>query len=134
MALDPARMGRGEDLLGRNVGIAGDSVLRRRRAALPVMAVGEADGEIRSRPGIVEGVKFPRVQPFRPSAERRVVRGPGLNRIGIVDAGRGEDRLRQLADGDLFLVSRKDTASPRAVGKATMFQLMSKPAIFSSAG
>ena len=113
MAVDPARMGRGEDLFGRNVRIAGDSVLRRRRAALPVVTVGEADGEIRSRAGIMERVKFPRVQPFRPSAERRIVRGPGLNRIGIVDAGSGEDRLRQPADGDLLLVARKDPLRPR---------------------
>ena len=50
MAVDPARMGRGEDLFGRNVRIAGDAVLRRRRAALPVVAVSEADGEIRPGP------------------------------------------------------------------------------------
>ena len=105
--------GRGEDLLGRDVRIADDAVLRRRGAALPLVAVGEPDGEIRSRTGIVQGVKFPRVQPFRASAQRRVMRVPGRNRIVVVDARSGEDRLRQLADGDLVLVSRKDPLRPR---------------------
>ena len=86
MAVDPARMRGGEDLFGRDVGIADDAVLRRGGAALPLVAVGEPDREISSRTGIVQGVKFPRVQPFRALAQRSVMRIPGRNRIVVVDA------------------------------------------------
>src|ERR1700733_8078718 len=51
MAITPKLMGGGEPLLGRDVRIPGDSVLRRRRPALPVMTVGEPDREIRARSG-----------------------------------------------------------------------------------
>ncbi len=113
MAVDPARMRRGEDLLGRDVRIAGDPVLGRRRAALPVVAVGEPDGQIRARPGIMQRVKLLAVQPFRPAAESRIMRGPGRDRIVAIDARGGEDRLRKLADGDVILVSGKDPLRPR---------------------
>src|ERR1700733_5570685 len=72
MAVDATRMGRRKHLFGRNVRIAGDAVLRRRRAALPVVAVSKADGEIRAWTGIMESVKLPGVQPFRPLTQRSV--------------------------------------------------------------
>ena len=43
MAADAPAMRRGEDFLGRNIGVAGDPVLRRRSAALPFMAIGKPD-------------------------------------------------------------------------------------------
>src|SRR5271157_1879111 len=67
-AFAPTRMRGREYLLGRDVRIAGNSVLRRRRASLPLVAVREPDREFRARPGIVQGVKVPGVQPFRPDA------------------------------------------------------------------
>ncbi len=102
-----------EHFLGRDVRIAGNSVLRRRRAPLPLVPVGEPDRQIRSRPAIAQGVKLPGVQPFRPPAESGIVRIPGRNRVVVVDAGRGEDRLRQPADGDVVLVAGKDPLRPR---------------------
>src|ERR1700722_9060587 len=65
MALDSAPMRGCEPRLGRDVRVAGYSVLRRRGPTLPVVAVGEPDGEIGSRSGIMERVKFFGVQPFR---------------------------------------------------------------------
>ena len=41
------------------------------------------------------------------------MRLPGRDRIGIVDARGREDRLRELADGGLVLVARKDPLRPR---------------------
>ena len=66
-------------------------------AALPFVAVGEADREIGAGPGIMQGVKALAVQPFGAVAQRGVVLVPGRNRIIVVDARGGEDRLRQLA-------------------------------------
>ena len=113
MAIDPARMGGREHLFRRDVRIAGDPVLRRRRAALPRMAVGESDRQIRARPGIMQGVKFPRIQPFGPAAERRVMRSPGGDRIVVIDPRSGKDRLGEPADRDVVGFAGKDPLRPR---------------------
>ena len=47
----PPRMRRGEDFLGRDIGVAGDAVLGGRGAALPFMAIGKTDRQIGARAG-----------------------------------------------------------------------------------
>ena len=111
-AVDAPRMRRGEDLLGRDVGIAGDAVLGGRGAALPFMTVGEADGEIGAGAGIMQRVKR---WPFSHSVRLRSAAlcvCPGRDGIGVVDARGGEDRVRQLADGDVLASSRKHQLRP----------------------
>src|SRR5574337_621891 len=75
--LDAMRMRRCEHFLGRDVWIAGDSILGGRRAALPFVGVGESDREIRSRAPVVKGAEPPGVQPLRAPAESQIVRAPG---------------------------------------------------------
>ena len=57
MPVDAPGVRRGEDLFGRDVRIAGDAVLGGRGAALPFMAVGKSDRQVRARPGIMQRVK-----------------------------------------------------------------------------
>src|SRR4051794_32010030 len=54
MAVDAPAMRRGEDLFGRDIGVAADAVLGERSAAFPFMAVGEPDGEVSARSRVLE--------------------------------------------------------------------------------
>ena len=63
-ALGHGGVGGGEDLLGRDVGVAGDAVLGGGGAAHPGMALGEADLEVRPRAaeaqrGVAAGIQHP---------------------------------------------------------------------------
>ncbi len=89
-------MRRGEDFLGRDIGVAGDAVLGGGGAAFPFMAVGEPDREIGARPGIMQRVEALAVQPFGPLAQHGIVLLPRSDGVIIVDARGREDRVRQV--------------------------------------
>jgi hypothetical protein len=83
MAIDPARVRGREHLFGRDVRIAGDAVLRRRCAPLPLMPVGEPDRQIRARARNNAGREsVPRRSAMlRPAGKSGIVLGPGRDRI-----------------------------------------------------
>ena len=112
MAARLAGMRRGEDFLGRDVGVAGDAVLRGRGAALPFMAVGEADREVGAGPGIMQRVKALAVQPVGALAQRRVVLLPGRDGVVLIDARGGEDRVRKFCHRDVLGVVGKHLLRP----------------------
>ena len=112
MPVDPAGMRRGEDLLGRDVGVAGDAVLGGRGAAFPFVTVGQPDREIGARPGIMQRAEALRVQPFGPLPQRRVVLAPCGDGVVLVDARGREDRVGKLGDRDVLLVIRETPAWP----------------------
>ena len=113
MPVDPPRMRRGEHFLGRDVGVAGDAVLGGRGAALPFMAVGQANGEVGAGPRIFQGAEALAVQPFGAAAQRGIVAFPGRNGAVIVDARSRKDRVRQFGHRDVLFVVRERPASPR---------------------
>ena len=112
MPADAPAMRRGEDFLGRDVGVAGDAVLGRRRAAFPFVAVGETDREVRARPRIFQRVEALAVQPLGALAQHRVVFFPGRDRAVLIDARRRKDRVRQLCHRDVLGNIRKYLLRP----------------------
>ena len=106
------RVRRGEHLLGRDIGIAGDAVLGGRRAALPFMFVGEADRQVGARPGIMQGGEAMAVQPLGAAAQRRIMRRPGRDRIDGIDARGRENRRAELGHRHIRLVMREDLLRP----------------------
>ena len=76
MAADAPAMRRGEDFLGRNVGVAGDAIPGGRGAAFPFVAVGKTDRQIRAGAGIFQCVEALAVQPLGPLAQHGVVLFP----------------------------------------------------------
>ena len=86
MPADAPAMRRGEDFLGRDIGVAGDAVLGGRRTAFPFMAVGQSNGEIGTRTGIFQRVEALPVQPVGALAQHRIVLVPVRHRAILVDA------------------------------------------------
>ena len=70
---NPPAMRRGEDFLGRDVGVAGDAVLGGRGAAFPFMAVGEADRQVGAGTGIMQRAEALAVEPVGALAQHRIV-------------------------------------------------------------
>jgi len=60
----------------------------------------------------MQRMKAPAVQLLRPAGKSGIVRGPGCDGIGPIDARGGEDRLRELAYGDVVLVAGKNPLRP----------------------
>ena len=116
MALDPLRMWRREDFLGRNIGVAGDAVVGGRGAALPFMVVGEANGEIGAGPGIFQRAEALAVQPFGAAAQRGVMLFPGVDGTILVDTRGREDRIRQLGHRDILFVMGENLFRPGGAG------------------
>ena len=105
-------MRRGEDFLGRDVGVAGDAVLGGRGAAFPFMAVGEPDRQIRARAGIFQRVETLAVQPFGALAQHGVVLFPGRDGAVLIDARGRKDRIRQFCYRDVLRNIGKDLPGP----------------------
>ena len=76
------------------------------------MPVGEPDGEIRARAGIMQGVESPAVQPVPPPGERGIVPAPRRDRVVVLEPRSGEDRLREFCDGGGVLFAGKDALRP----------------------
>ena len=102
MPAHPPAMRRGEDFLGRDVGIAGDAVLGGRGAAFPFVAVGETDRQIGARAGIFQRVKPLAVQPVGPLAQHRVVLLPCGDGAVLIHPRSRKDRIRQLRHRDIL--------------------------------
>jgi len=93
-----------------------DAVLGRRGAALPLMAIGQADGEVGTGPGIFQRAEALAVQPFGALAQHRVVLVPGRDRAVLVDARGGKDRIRQLCHRNIFGIVREHLLRPGCAG------------------
>ena len=91
--LDPNRVWRGRDLLGREIGTEDDPVDGGRRAALELRGGEEADREVRARPLEVERVEPPLGQPAGGSGERGEALVPRRGRIGLVEPAHVRDLL-----------------------------------------
>ena len=119
MAVDAPCMRRGEDLLGRDVRIAGDAVLGRRGAALPFVAVGKPDRQVGARPGIVQRreSRWPFSQLRAAACSARIVRRPGRDRI-VADrpARRRRSPRRSLATATSSASPGKTCFAQDAVG------------------
>ena len=102
MAADAPAMRRGEDFLGRDIGVAGDAVLRGRGAALPFVAVGKTDRKVGARAGIFQRMETLAVQPVGALAQDGIVLLPCGDGAVLIDAGRREDRVRQFCHRDVF--------------------------------
>ncbi len=109
-------MRRGEDFLGRDVGVAGDTVLGRGRAALPFMAVSEANGEVDAGAGIFQRVEALAVQPFCALGQHCIVLVPGCDCAVLVDARGGKDRVRKLRNRDVLGIVGEDLLRPGSTG------------------
>ena len=96
MPVDPPGVRRGEDLLGRNVGIAGDAVVGGGGAAFPFVAIGKPDRQVGAGSRIVQRAEALSVQPFGAVAQRGVVLFPRGDGVVIVDARGGEDGVGEL--------------------------------------
>src|SRR3954465_12698911 len=102
MAGDAPAMRGGEDLLGRDVGVAGDAVLGGGSAALPFMAIGEADGEVHAVTGVMQRAEALAVEPVGSCPQRRIVFVPSGNGAILIDPRGREDRIRELAHRDVL--------------------------------
>ena len=102
MAADAPAMRRGEDFLGRDVGVAGDAVLGGRGAAFPFVAVGKTDRQVGAGPGIFQRMEALAVQPFGALAQHGVVLFPGRDRAVLIDARGRKDRVRQFCHRDVL--------------------------------
>jgi hypothetical protein len=109
-------MRRGEDFLGRDVGVAGDAVLGGRGAAFPFMAVGEPDRQIGAGPGIMQRVEALAVQPFGALAQHWHCAFPRRDGAILIDARGRKDRIGQLGDRDLFGSSGKTCLAQDGLG------------------
>ena len=112
MAADAPAMRRGEDFLGRNVGVAGDAVPGGRGAAFPFVAVGKTDGQVGAGAGIFQRVKTLAVQPVGPLAQHGVVLLPCRHRAILIDARRRKDRIRQFCYRDVLRNIGKNLLRP----------------------
>ena len=95
-------MRRGEDFLGRDVGVAGDAVPGGRRTAFPFVAVGKPDRQIGARAGIFQRVEALAIQPFGPLAQHGVVLFPCGDGAILIDARGCKDRVRQFCYRDVL--------------------------------
>ena len=102
MPADAPAMRRGEDFLGRDVGVAGDAVPGGRGAAFPLVAVGEPDCQVRARAGIFQRVEALAVQPLGSLTQHGVVLFPGRDGAVLIDTGRCKDRIRQFRYRDVL--------------------------------
>src|SRR5579863_8141901 len=106
-------MRRGVDFLRRNIGVAGDPVLRSRTAALPLVSIGEPDREVGTGAGEMQRTEPLSVQPLAAAAQYFVVRLPGRDGVIPVDARRREDGIGKLSDRDVFFILWKHELGPR---------------------
>ena len=113
-ALDALAIRRGENLLGGDVGEERMAVGRLAATARPQMAIGEADGEVRSViGGAVQCGEAALVQEAQVLLEGRVMQIPVALGIRAVGARRGKDRPPQAIDGDLVGHTGEHMARPR---------------------
>src|SRR6185437_9303522 len=92
MPIDPPCVRRRKDLFRRNIGVAGDPVLRRGAPALPLMSVRKPDGEVGTWSREMQRTESLPVQPLPPATQYFVMRFPGGNGVFPVDAGCRKDR------------------------------------------
>ena len=92
--------------------IADDAVFRGRRAAHPFMTVGKADRQIGAGPREMQGMEALAVQPVGALTQGGVVRCPVRDRIIVVDARRGENRVRKFRHRAVRAVVRKHQLRP----------------------
>ena len=115
VTFDLHRMRRGEDLFGRNVRVAGHAVLGCRCAAVPFVAIRQPDGQVRAGAGEMQRGETFAVQPAGALLEIGVMRRPGGDRIGDIDARRGEDRIGEPSHRLVFRQARKHDLRPGRV-------------------
>src|ERR1700733_5183820 len=108
VTVDPLGMRRGEDLFGRNIRIAGNAVLCRRAAALPLMPVGKTDREVGARSGKMQRAESLPVQPLPSAAQYLIVSLPGGDGVIPVDPRSSENSVGKLCDRGIFFVLRKN--------------------------
>ena len=112
-AVGTRAVGRGEDLLGGDVGEERHTVLGAGRAALPDVRRRQADGEVRTVLGsVVKGDVACLVELALALGERRVVRLPGALGVVVDHAGRVQDRLPEAVGRLVVRVAREDLARP----------------------
>src|SRR4029077_19625383 len=98
--------------LGRDVGVANDTVVRGGGAADPQMIVRKSDGEIGLRTTKAQRRKSSLVEELRAPAKHRVVPSPIGDRIRAIDPRGRKDRVPQLTDGILFRMLREHRLCP----------------------
>ncbi len=102
----------------------------------PFQACPSARPSVRSVPGpeYLSAAKFLPVSQARALVEALVVRVPGRDRIGGVDARRREDRIRKLLDRHIVGLAGKHFLAQLVPGNGTIDQLISWLTILVSAG
>lgn len=112
-AVNTLAMGRGEDLLGGNVGeelVAGWSLAR---TALPHVPIRQANPQVGAvGGGVVQAIEVSVVQKAQVLLERCVVQLPSSLRVLSVGTSHGQNGAPQAIDRHLFFYSGKDLTRP----------------------
>src|ERR1700733_12704704 len=112
MAADTPGVRRGEDLFGRNVRVAGNTIFRSRGAALPFMPVGKANREIGVRTGIMKRAKSLPVEPLGSLAKPGVVIFPCFDGAVLVDSRCCKNGIGEFGHSHILAVVGKNLLSP----------------------